>query len=88
MNKKLRVLSQFYWITQFGFSLVTPPLMCITLAIWLQKRFELGAWIILLGLFLGLGAAGCTFYSFAQRFAGRKKDKEPKQKEISFRNHE
>ena len=88
MNQKLRVLSHFYWITQFGFSLVTPPLMCIALAIWLQKRFELGAWIILVALLLGMGAAGCTFYSFAKRFAGRKTAQTPEQNIISFRNHE
>lgn len=66
MNKGLKILNQFYWIAQLGFSLVTPPLLCIWGAIWLQRRFALGAWVVLVGILLGLGATVCSFYSFAK----------------------
>lgn len=85
MKKSLKILNQFYWIAQLGFSLVTPPLLCTWGAVWLQRRFDLGAWIVLLGIFFGLGAAVCSFYSFArhvQKQAGKGKDDH-----ISFNFH-
>lgn len=57
----LKIAVQF---TQLGLSLVVPLLLCLWAAGWLQRRFHLGNWMLLVGLGLGLGAMGITFYRF------------------------
>ena len=59
----LKIAVQF---TQLGLSLVIPLLLCLLAAGWLQRRFQLGNWILLVGLGLGLGAMGVTFYRFVR----------------------
>ncbi|MEG1153123.1 MAG: AtpZ/AtpI family protein [Ruthenibacterium sp.] len=69
--KALRSLS---WLTQFGMSLVVPPILCLLAASWLVRRFSLGTWVYLVALVFGLGAAACTFFKFLQ-MVQRKSDK-------------
>lgn len=59
----LKIAVQF---TQLGLSLVIPLLLCLLAAGWLQRRFQLGNWILLVGLGLGLGAMAVTFYRFVR----------------------
>ncbi|MEF9969617.1 MAG: AtpZ/AtpI family protein [Ruthenibacterium sp.] len=61
--KALRNLS---WLTQFGLSLVVPPILCLLAASWLTRRFSLGTWVYFVALVFGLGAAACTFWKFLQ----------------------
>ncbi|MDD6237102.1 MAG: AtpZ/AtpI family protein [Clostridiales bacterium] len=68
----LKIAVQF---TQLGLSLVIPLLLCLLAAGWLQRRFQLGNWILLVGLGLGLGTMGVTFYRFVR---GILKDTKPK----------
>ncbi|MDO5601539.1 MAG: AtpZ/AtpI family protein [Oscillospiraceae bacterium] len=83
MNKKnwMSVATALSWLTQLGLSIAAPPVLCVLLALWLQKSLALGAWVVLVGLFLGLGAGACSFYQFyklMQRQANKKKkDDEP-----------
>ena len=62
------VLQGLTWLTQLGLSLAVPPLLCLLGAGWLARQFSLGPWIWVLGILLGLGAAGCTFAEFARMF--------------------
>ena len=39
---------------QFGFTFITPPVVMGLLGWWLQSRFGLGTWIMLICLLLGL----------------------------------
>ena len=57
-------LKQLSWLTQLGFSMVAPVLLCTGGALWLQNKFSLGAWVVLAGLAVGLVSGGCTFVSF------------------------
>lgn len=67
----LKIAVQF---TQLGLSLVVPLLLCLWAAGWLQRRFHLGNWMLLVGLGLGLGTMGITFYRF---ICGILKDSNP-----------
>lgn len=61
----MKALKELIWLTQLGFSIVSPLLLCILGAAWLRKYLSLGAWVIVPGLLLGLGgafSAGLTFY--------------------------
>ena len=40
------------WLTQFGLSVVIPPVVCIIGAVWLRRQLQLGGWIV------GVGVAG------------------------------
>lgn len=50
----MKFWSLLVWVTQFGFSIVFPPCFFLVLANWMQNRYQLGAWIIILGGVLGL----------------------------------
>ena len=68
----LKIAVQF---TQLGLSLVIPLLLCLLAAGWLQRRFQLGNWILLVGLGFGLGAMGVTFYRFVRSILNDTKPK-------------
>lgn len=47
------------WLTQFGLSICVPPILFVGAAVWLQRAFSLGGWIVAVGVILGiLGAVG------------------------------
>ena len=49
----MKFLNLLIWVGQFGFSIIFPTLIFLLLAVWLQTRFGLGMWILLV-----LGALG------------------------------
>ena len=59
--KALRYLSL---LSQFGFSVAMPPLICIFAALFIQKKFAVGDWIIIAAIVTGIISSGCTFYNF------------------------
>lgn len=50
----MRFLSLLMWVGQFGFSIIFPTLFFLILAVWLQNKFGLGAWIIVVFGILGI----------------------------------
>lgn len=47
----MKVLSLLMWVTQFGLSILLPPCFFLWLAYWLQNRFGLGGWVmVILGI--------------------------------------
>lgn len=72
------VLRWIAWVTTLGISLITPVVLAVYAALWLQKRFALGGWVVIAGILLGLGGAGVSFWRFtreAQAAARRRKEK-------------
>ena len=53
---KKSVFSALAMVTQFGISTITPMLLCIFAALWLKDRFALGDWVVLIGVFMGIGS--------------------------------
>ena len=47
------VARHLVWLTQFGLSIVIPPVLCIMGAVWLQRQFALGGWVVAVGVFVG-----------------------------------
>ena len=45
------------WLTQFGMSVAVPPVLSLWGAVWLQRRFALGGWVVAAGFIVGLLAA-------------------------------
>ena len=64
MNKDLiRIVSRISLITQLGLSLITPPLLLLLGALWLQERFGVGDWLILCAILAGILSGGCAAYN-------------------------
>lgn len=52
------VARHLVWLTQFGLSIVIPPVLCIMGAVWLQRQFALGGWVVAVGVFVGVLGGG------------------------------
>ncbi len=87
MKDSFKVLKNLVWITQLAFSVVGPLVLCIMGAVWLRDRFELGGWVVVLGVFLGLGGAVSGFRSSLRSMdrAGKEEDRDVPP---SFNDHE
>ena len=58
----MKILSLLMWVGQFGFSVMFPTCLFVMLGVWLQGRFGLGPWVVLV-----LGAVGIlTSFSTAK----------------------
>lgn len=63
MPKELiRVLSRITLITQLGLSLVLPPVLLALGAMWLQKRFGVGDWLLVCAILTGVLSGACSAY--------------------------
>ena len=85
----MKILSLLMWVGQFGLSMIFPTLFFLILAVWLQNRFGLGMWIIVimgvLGILTSIQATRSCLHSLrkaAQEASGEKETP------ISFNNHE
>lgn len=50
-------LTMIVWLTQLGLSVAMPPAGCIIAAVWLRQQYGLGAWVLIVGILLGLAGA-------------------------------
>lgn len=67
-TRPFQFLQYLSYLTQLGLSIAVPPVLCVLAAGWLQKRFGIGDWIMLCGIFLGIGAGASSFLSFIRYF--------------------
>ena len=79
-NDLLKSLRLLGYLTQFGLSVILPPLILVFLGVWLCDRYAIGPWLIVVLLLLGLVSSGCSFYRFFKTFVRETKD-EPYEKE-------
>lgn len=50
----MKLLNLLMWVTQFGLSCLFPLCFFLLLAVWLQNKFGLGMWIIVVLGILGV----------------------------------
>lgn len=51
-GNEMKYLSLLMWVGQFGFSCLFPTCACLMLGVYLQDRFDLGVWVVIvLGIF-------------------------------------
>ena len=85
----MKDLKLLIWLTQLGISVAAPLGGFIWLGIWLRQRFQLGVWVVLLCIFLGVVCAidGMRVSLKAmERMGNHPEDKDPPP--VSFNNHE
>lgn len=87
----MHTLRELTWLTQLGFSIVSPLLLCLLGSVWLRNRFGLGGWVVALGVLLGLGGALSAGLTFARhtKSLDRPEGKGPKNNPpVSFNEHD
>ena len=85
--KSLRLI---VWFTQLAFSAVGPLVLCIMGAVWLRERFQLGGWVVLLGVLFGFGGAisgFCNSLSAMKREGDAEDRGDQKTPPVSFNEH-
>jgi len=65
------------YLTQIGLSMAIPPILSLLLARWLQNRFELGNWIMILAIVLGIGGMITNLLEYVRMFSIRAKKETP-----------
>ena len=75
------------WLTQLGLSTAAPLVGFILLAVWLHQRFQWGAWVVVVGVILGIVCAvdGLRMSLKSMERMVKDKDEEPP---IGFNAHE
>lgn len=85
----MKDLPLLVWLTQLGLSVAGPLVCYILLALWLQRRFSLGNWILLLGIGLGILSAvdglRSSLKTLERLTKDRRKDTPPA---VSFNDHD
>ena len=94
MKNYLKVARLVTTFGQLGFTLITPPVVMALLGWWLQSRFGLGTWVMILCLLVGLLCAGTSGYRFIQRVMladhrkSLKEEKESAEQTVVYYSHE
>lgn len=84
----MKFLNLLMWVGQFGFSIIFPTLFFLLLAVWLQNKFGLGMWIMVVCGILGVMTTISTTRSclHALRKAAEEAS-ERKEPPIAFNDH-
>lgn len=83
--KKMNLL---IWLTQLGLSVVLPLGGFILLALWLQKQFAWGDWVIIVGVVLGIICAVDGLRVSLKAMERMSKDKKEEKPPVSFNDHD
>ena len=52
------------WLTQLGFNMISPLIICILTATWLKSKFNLGNWIMVIAIIIGVGSGYMSLINF------------------------
>ncbi len=89
MKEVCGYMKMLVWLTQLGFSVALPPLGFILLAVWLYNDRGWGAWVIWLGILLGIVCAVdglCISLKAMERMSSDKEEEETPP--VSFHDHD
>ena len=86
----MKELALLVWFMQLGLSVAAPLAVYVLIALWLQSRFQLGSWVILAAVLLGVVSAidGLRTSLRALEKLSRKDKDEEKIIPVSFNDHE
>ena len=85
----MKNLNMLVWLTQLGLSVAGPLAGFILLAVWLRQHFELGGWVLVAGIILGISGAidGFRVSMKAMEQMSKRKDSEKEPPPVSFNDH-
>ena len=84
----MKNINLLIWLTQLGISVAVPLGGFIWLGIWLRQRFDLGVWVVLTGIFVGLVCAIDGMRMSLKAMERMSKEKQEDPPPVSFNEHE
>ena len=75
-NNRKEILNALNSITHLGLSVVISFLIWIFIAAWVKKTFSLGNYVMVAGIFLGMGSAVLSFVKFCKMSVLKEKNDE------------
>ena len=84
----MKNISLLVWLTQLGLSVAIPPAAFIFLAVWLRNRFELGVWVIIAGVLIGVICAVDGLRVSLKAMERMSKDHKEEKPPLSFNDHD
>jgi len=84
----MKNVSLLVWLTQLGLSVAIPPAAFIFLAVWLRNRFELGVWVIVAGVLVGIICAVDGLRVSLKAMEQMSRDKQEEKPPLSFNDHD
>ena len=78
------------WMTQLGISVAVPMALCTLGSVWLRNRFDLGPWVLFLGIGLGFSLAIDGFRTSLKAMdrMGKPDQKNREVPPVSFNDHQ
>ena len=84
----MKILNLIMWVGQFGFSIIFPTLFFLILAVWLQQKYSLGIWILIVfgvfGILTSISTTKSCFQAMQKAAAEASSSDDPP---VSFNNH-
>lgn len=85
----MKILNLLMWVGQFGLSILFPTVFFLLAGVWLQNKFSLGIWILILSGILGIltsvSTAKACLHSLCKAAEEVSGDKKPP---IGFNDHQ
>lgn len=86
MKKRKKLLGNNPSPLQFGFTLITPLLLFLFFAIWIKSYFQIGYWIFVVGILVGVLS---IFYQLWILYDRQEKKNQASQKEkYNYNTHQ
>lgn len=83
----MKNMNLLVWLGQLGLSVAVPPAVFIFLGIWLRNRFDLGNWVVIAAVILGVICAVDGLRTSLKTMARMAQDKNEKPPTVSFNDH-
>lgn len=84
----MKLLNLLMWVTQFGLSCLLPLCFFLWLAVWLQNKFGLGMWIIVvMGILGGLITISTVKANWKAMRKAAEEAAQRKEPPIAFNDH-
>lgn len=64
MDRKHKSLKAFAYVTQLGFNIITPVILCIIISLYIKNKFNLGDYAVVAGIIIGCGAGFMSLINF------------------------
>lgn len=84
----MKCLSLLIWLMQLGISVAGPLGGFVLLSVWLQQRFDLGIWVVILGVVLGVVSAVDGLRTSLKAMEKLAKDEKEEKPPLSFNDHQ
>lgn len=84
----MKELTLLTWLTQLGLSVAFPLLGFVFLALWLRNEFGWGAWVLWVGIVMGLISALNGLLQSLKMLAGLSGKKPKETPPVSYNDHD